>query len=113
LIDAACDAALAGCGKGEDAPAPDEASRAGFRRQALDRLRLDLAARSRVLESGPPQTRTNLTNALNHCRLDGDLAGIRDADELAKLPEAERESFRTLWSEVDALLARAKPSGRP
>jgi serine/threonine-protein kinase len=107
---AACDAALAGCGKGEDDPAPDEAGRVELRRQSLEWLRADLAARSRHLETLPLQARTIFVNALKHWRTDGDLAGIRDADELARLPEAERADWQALWAEVDAVLARARGS---
>ena len=52
---AACSAALAGCGQGKDDPAPDEAGRAKLRRQALDWLTADLALRSQQLESGKPE----------------------------------------------------------
>jgi hypothetical protein len=40
-----------------------------------------------------------------------DLKGIRDDVELAKLPEAERASWRKLWDAVDALLRRASELG--
>ena len=43
---------------------------------------------------------------LEHWQADPDLAGVRDADALAKLPEAERRRLAVLWAEVDALLAR-------
>ena len=54
---AACAAALAGCGKGKDDPLPDDASKVKLRRQALDWLKAELAAWSKILESGPPQSR--------------------------------------------------------
>ena len=44
---------------------------------------------------------------LQHWKVDPDLAGVRDAAALAKLPEAERKEWRTLWAEVDRLLKRA------
>src|SRR5262249_30840153 len=47
---AACAAALAGCGQGQDATDLDETSRAGFRRKALDWLWAALEARQRLLE---------------------------------------------------------------
>jgi hypothetical protein len=40
------------------------------------------------------------------------LTGVRDADALAKLPEAGRTAWQAPWAEVDALLARAR-GGRP
>jgi hypothetical protein len=39
---------------------------------------------------------------------DADLAGLRDPDALAKLPEAEREPWQQLWTDVAALLKRAE-----
>jgi hypothetical protein len=35
------------------------------------------------------------------------LAGIRDAAALAKLPAEDQEACRQLWAEVDALLKQA------
>ena len=54
-----------------------------------------------------PGNRPLVAKALQHWKADGDLAGVRDADGLAKLPEAERTEWITLWGEVDALLAKA------
>jgi hypothetical protein len=45
---------------------------------------------------------------LQHWRTDTDLAGVRDATALAKLPEAEREACRKLWADVNGLLKKAK-----
>ncbi len=42
-----------------------------------------------------------------HWKEDNDLAGVRDADALSKLPEAERKSWQALWTDVDRLLERA------
>ena len=54
---AACAAALAGCGQGKDDPPLDDAAKARWRKQAIDWLKADLAAWSKILESGPPQAR--------------------------------------------------------
>ena len=45
--------------------------------------------------------------ALSHWREDADLAGVRDADALMKLPDAERQEWQKLWQEVEALLKQA------
>ena len=37
----------------------------------------------------------------------GDLASIRDADALAKLPEPEQAKWKALWAGVDELLEKA------
>jgi hypothetical protein len=44
---------------------------------------------------------------LRHWQTDPDLAGLREAATLAKLPEAERKRCRQFWAEVTQLLDRA------
>jgi serine/threonine-protein kinase len=100
---AACAAALAGCGKGKDEPAPDLDARARLRGQALEWLEADLAARKHRPSTEAPR----VAQALNHWKADADLVGVRDAEELAKLPEAERVAWRALWAGVDGLLRDA------
>jgi len=106
---AACAAALAGCGQGEDADQSDDKERGRLRRQALEWLRADLAAWKPRLSSPVPAEQTQAVKALAHWREDDDLAGVRDADALAKLPDAERAAWRQLWADVDALLPKTKP----
>jgi Flp pilus assembly protein TadD len=106
--DAACSAALAGCGQGSDAPA-GEMERARLRAQALAWLRADLDARSKQAGSWSPGVSQEAVQALHHWRDDLDLAGVRDADALDRLPEAERAEWRRLWADVDALLQKASP----
>ena len=50
---AACAAALAGCGQGKDDPAPDDAAKAKLREQARAWLQAELAAWTKLVESGP------------------------------------------------------------
>ena len=100
-------AALAGSGGGKDDPPPDEAERADFRRLALGWLKADLAARSKRLEADP-KAGPDIRKSLDAWRQDPDLAGVRDAGALEKLPEAERPAWRTLWAEVDGLLKKAE-----
>jgi tetratricopeptide (TPR) repeat protein len=101
---AACAAALAGCGRGQDDPTPDDSTRAEFHRKALAWLRADLALRTNQLDAEAAAVRV----ALAHWKRDPDLAGVRDPDALAKLTETERASWRNLWSDVEALLTRAE-----
>src|SRR5262249_24085929 len=108
---AACAAALAAAGTGQDDPKPDDAARAQLRQQALDWLKAERSAWARLLDSGPPQARAATTQVLQHWRGDPDLAGVRDPDALAKLPETERAAWRALWADVDALLKAQ--GGRP
>jgi serine/threonine protein kinase/tetratricopeptide (TPR) repeat protein len=110
---AACAASLAGSGSGKDDPAPDEAARGKLRGNALDWLRADLAAWGKVLDGGiEPARKQKVAKTLVHWKKDADLAGIRDEGALAKLPDQEREGFRTLWADVDRLLAKAR-AGAP
>ena len=101
--DAACAAALAGCGRGNDDPPPDESARAELRGRALDWLRADLALHRKQLDTDAVACR----RALDHWRTDPDLAGVRDVAALAALPEAERDEWRALWVELDRLLKGA------
>jgi serine/threonine-protein kinase len=105
---AACAAALAGCGQGKDEPPPDEATKARWRKQAPEWLRADLAAWSKLLASSPPETRQSIPQTLQHWKADPDLAGLRDEAALARLPADEQNALRALWAEVDALLAKAR-----
>jgi len=101
---AACAAALAGSGQGKDDPPLDEPTKARWRKQAIDWLKADLAAWSKVLEKGPPAARQSISQTLKPWKVDSDLAGLRDAVALARLPEAEQKACRALWAEVEALL---------
>jgi tetratricopeptide (TPR) repeat protein len=103
---AACAAALAGAGKGEDEPKPDDAARAEWRHQALGWLKAELAAWSELLEAGDPPARATVAPTLRHGRQDPDLAGVRDADDLAALLDPERADWQALWAEVDRLARR-------
>jgi tetratricopeptide (TPR) repeat protein/tRNA A-37 threonylcarbamoyl transferase component Bud32 len=107
---AACAAALAGCGKGADAAKIDDKEQARLRRQALTWLRADVALLVEQMKSGKPAGRA-VQATLLHWQKDSDLAGVRDQGALAKLPEQERGDWQKLWADVAALLkkAEAKP----
>jgi serine/threonine-protein kinase len=103
---AACAAALAGCGQGKDADRLDDKARARWRRQALDWLRQDLTGWGQALDQGDARTDAEARQLLRHWRVDPDLAGVRAGDALARLPEEERKQWERLWSDADALLRR-------
>jgi tetratricopeptide (TPR) repeat protein/serine/threonine protein kinase len=105
--DAACSAALAGCGQGEDAASLDEAARVRWRNQARAWLRDELELAKVALKSSSAKSRAAAQDALRHWQGDPDLAGLRDAEKLAKLPEAERPPWREFWAEVAKLLEQA------
>jgi hypothetical protein len=83
-----------------------------LRGQALEWLKAERIAWAKVLESGDAKSRPVVAQTLQHWQADPDLAGVRDPEALAKLPEAEQAAWRSLWAEVDAVLARPR-GGRP
>jgi tetratricopeptide (TPR) repeat protein len=101
---AACCAALAGCGKGEDAAKLGDGDRARLRRQALAWLRAVLAAYANPLNHSS-SVRPFIANMLNQSQHDKDFAGVRDAAGLATLPGDERKEWEAFWAEVKAALA--------
>jgi serine/threonine-protein kinase len=105
---AACSAALAATGQGEDAAKLIDTERTRLRKQALDWLRADLALWAKQLETGQPADRVAEQQMLKHWQQDRDLAGLRDAAALAKLPAEEQEAWTQLWADVAALLNKAE-----
>jgi tetratricopeptide (TPR) repeat protein len=109
---AACAAALAGCGKGKDADQLDDKERAGLRRRALDWLRGNRESAERLL-GRKPEMAPNLARALKHWLADPDLAGVRGPESLARFPEAERQAWQKLWKDISDLLKRAREMAAP
>jgi hypothetical protein len=107
---AACVAALAGCGRGKDADQVDEKERARLRQQAIGWLRQDLTWWSKTLNNGNAQTRAQVLQQLRHWQTDDDLAGLRDPGALGAWSAEERQHCLALWDEVAAVLGRAQAS---
>ena len=97
-----------GGGGGADGSKLGETERARWRRQARAWLHADLEAWTKKLQNTSPADRAKLQQALARWRTDADLAGLRDSDALDKLPEAERQECRKLWTDLDALLKRSQ-----
>jgi tetratricopeptide (TPR) repeat protein/tRNA A-37 threonylcarbamoyl transferase component Bud32 len=111
---AACNAALAGCGKGRDDPHLDDTERARWRAQALNWLRAELSLCSKALESNKPDAaRAQARQQLAQWKADPDLAGVRDRTELARLAPDERNSWQDFWFEVEGLLVKHRGSTSP
>jgi Flp pilus assembly protein TadD len=110
---AACAAALAGCGAGEDTAKLTDAERAGLRKQARDWLRADLDAWRALLDKDPAKVRSTVAEQMQHWQSDVDFKGARDADALGKLPEAERKEWQKLWVDVGDMLAKAQGKTAP
>jgi serine/threonine-protein kinase len=107
-FNAACAAALAGDGQGDDVAGLGEPERERLRKQAREWLRLDLAAWSKKVDSGTEADRIQAQKTLASWRDDSDLAGLRDENTLKRLPPAERQQCQALWQEVATLLRRAQ-----
>jgi serine/threonine protein kinase/Tfp pilus assembly protein PilF len=101
---AACAAANAARGQGQDSKGLDENERARLRRQALDWLTADLVVRAELADNAAARPR--LRRTLQHWQQNPDLADVRDAAALTKLPEAERAAWQKLWAGVTQLLER-------
>jgi tetratricopeptide (TPR) repeat protein/serine/threonine protein kinase len=106
-------AARAGCGQNKDADKIDGKERTRLRRQALDWLRADLDVWGRLLESEPDKARPLVVQKLQHWLADTDFAGVRGPAALARLPEAERQPWQELWSDVADTLTRAQRKTMP
>ncbi len=101
-------ALLAAAGQGNDELPPDDAAKAKLRGHALGWLKAELAWLGKQLERDRSGERAAVQAALLGWQKDGDLAGIRDAAVLAKLPEDEQKAWTRLWADVTALLMKAE-----
>ncbi|WP_254511534.1 serine/threonine-protein kinase [Anatilimnocola floriformis] len=103
-------AACAGCGRGSDVADLEHLQRANWRGQALEWLRQELAACRQSLDSSNEQARSKTLQRLQQWQTEDDLAGLREASELTKLPPSEQKLCQELWAEVSTLLnSKAKP----
>jgi hypothetical protein len=105
---AACWAAQAGCGQGEDDPRPDALERARLRTQAREWLAANLRALTALVERNNPQVTATVVQRLRHWQQDGDLSGVRHPWALWRLPDSERAAWRQLWADVAVLLQNAE-----
>ncbi|HYT92556.1 MAG TPA: hypothetical protein VEL76_27820, partial [Gemmataceae bacterium] len=104
---AACSAALAAAGQAAEAKNLPDKVTVVLRRQSLQWLRADLLRYSELAEHHDPKVQELVRHRLAHWQTDADLASVRAPDALARLPAAERDTWRQLWSEVEALRRRA------
>jgi hypothetical protein len=124
---AACCAALAGTGQGEDAASLPDEKRAKLRQQALAWLQAELGGLRRLVTAGPEKQPASpleklagqgkgarpaeVVRALDHLarwQRDPDLVGVREEKELAQLTAEEQKAWRALWAEVAALQKQAR-----
>jgi tetratricopeptide (TPR) repeat protein len=102
---AASSAALAGCGKAEDAARLDAAQTSWLRRQALSWLEAERDTWAGRI-AGKAEDRDLAARTLLSWQQSSDLAGVRDNKALAGLPQDERARWQKLWASVEALLLR-------
>jgi serine/threonine-protein kinase len=105
---AACAAALATAGGGKDEPTPNGTVRAKLRAQALAWMKAERNSWAEMLDTASPQARAAIVRTLLFWKVDSDLAGVRAAAAVAKLPEPERKEWQALWADVDRLLKQAQ-----
>jgi tetratricopeptide (TPR) repeat protein len=110
---AACAAALASCGQGQDAVGLGERECARLRGQGLDWLRADLEAWRRLLEKEPAKARPVVAQQMQHWLGDPDFTSVRGPEALDRLPAAERHAWQKLWADVAHTLARAHGTTAP
>src|SRR5262249_15408519 len=110
---AACAAALAGCGRGKDADKLDDKERARLRSLALDWLCADLEAQRRLLDKEPARAAAKVARSLQHRVVDPDFGGVRGPQALANLPEAERPAWQKFWKDVADMLKQAQGKAAP
>ncbi len=99
-------AALAAAGQGVDAGQLDDAAKVRLRTQALGWLQSELTDWKKQLARSSPAERVKVLSMFHYWKQDSDLASVRD--DLGRLPEAEREPWKKLWAEVDAVLAQGQ-----
>jgi hypothetical protein len=59
-----------------------------------------------LVEKGPPPWHAAVQRTLRHWEQDADLAGVREAAALEKLPDDQRKQWKKLWADVAALLKK-------
>jgi serine/threonine-protein kinase len=104
---AACAAALAGCGQGKDADQTDIKERLRLRQQTLDWLSADLAAYRNLLDKESEKAGPEIVKRMQYWQQDKDFALLREAKALYNLPEAERIVWGKFWAEVEELRQKA------
>jgi hypothetical protein len=107
-FNAARAAALAGTGQGDDTGKLADAERERLRAQAREWLQLDIAGWAKKVHLGTAADRIQAGKALSQWQENAELAALREPDALDRLSADERKEFNELWTELAALLNRAR-----
>ncbi len=105
-FNAACAAALAADGQGEDADELAGEPGIAARSQALAWLRADLNASAELLGRQPRESPL-VVSVLERAQTDPGLVSVRDAKALSKLPPEGQIAWQQLWTDIAALRQRA------
>jgi tetratricopeptide (TPR) repeat protein len=107
---AACAAARAAAGQGDDARwLPDKVALM-LRRQALGWLRADLALYEQLAEREEPAAKQAVRERMRHWQQEAGLASVRDPAALNRLSDDERAAWRRLWANVTELRQKVEPT---
>jgi hypothetical protein len=107
-FNAACAAASAAAGQGDEAIKLSDAERDRFRSRAREWLQLDLADWTTKVETGTAADRIHAEKALTQWREAPELKALREADALDRLSADEERAWVELWRDVAAVLNRAQ-----
>src|SRR5262249_39313866 len=95
-------AARAGTGPtGDDSP-PDKAERTRLRWLALGWMRAELDAWTSQLAPNRPETRRRAADFFHRFQTEPAMAGVRDPQALAGLPNEERAAWQAFWDDLAA-----------
>jgi eukaryotic-like serine/threonine-protein kinase len=110
---AACAAALAGCGQGKDADKLAGMERGRLRGQAVDWLLADRDDWRRLVDKQPERIRAAIAGLTRQSQEDVHFTGVRGLEALAKLPETEREPWQGLCGDLANTLGSAQANTTP
>jgi tetratricopeptide (TPR) repeat protein len=113
--EAACCAALAGCGQGKEAARRDDKENKRLREQALTWLQADLKLHRQNATSTDAARRQSAAAMLTHWLADPDFTGVRAGPGRVAIAAQEQAAWDALWSDVKATLAltRKPPAAAP
>jgi hypothetical protein len=105
---AACAAALAAAGNGDEAAKLTAEEKANFREMARDWLQAELDLVRKKLKGGEPPLVMRTEDRLGHWQRDADLADVRDPQKLNGLSESQRKPWQALWADVAGIVKEAR-----
>ena len=105
---AACAAAMAADGQGQDAGNLTADQKADLRKQVFQWLQTDVKEWTKRVEKGRPTFILASFKELSHLQTTTDLDGLREEKNLVSFSQAERQEWKKLWAEVERLRKQAQ-----